>query len=308
MLGLVRLRRTPSACLCLRAYPSIDPGPDGLDPTRKKTSLMLSERPLGASLSTRLVQTPGGGQKQRVAIAGALVKECKVLLLDELTTFLDESDQLGVIKAVKNTLSSSEDVTALWVTHRLEELEYADGVVYMEDGRVVMHGEASTIINSIEARKATYTNTITLYTMEQMFDRKFDLGSHFGPAQVNTASSRANNIMMLEVNAGNSRHNEKRPLEISSPVKEARKHPENNGSNTSVFINQGAIAWNENRRKWVGDQSQRSRARTPEDPVISWSTTYEDLLSNNDRFSEPIPLPEMVDFLVDIWLDEGLYD
>nr|GEV83015.1 ABC transporter I family member 10, chloroplastic [Tanacetum cinerariifolium] len=87
----------------------------------------------------RPVQTLSGGQKQRVAIAGALVEECKVLLLDELTTFLDESDQLGVIKAVKNTLSSSEDVSALWVTHRLEELEYADGAVYMEDGRVVMH-------------------------------------------------------------------------------------------------------------------------------------------------------------------------
>ncbi|PWA76166.1 ABC transporter family protein [Artemisia annua] len=49
------------------------------------------------------------------------------------------SKQLGVIKAVKNTLSRSEDVTALWVTHGLEELEYADGVVYIEDGRVVMH-------------------------------------------------------------------------------------------------------------------------------------------------------------------------
>ncbi|KAI3817621.1 hypothetical protein L1987_11417 [Smallanthus sonchifolius] len=122
-------------------------------------------------------------------------------------------------------------------------------------------------------------------------------------------SSRANNIMMVEVNTGNSRVNEKRALEISSPAKEARKHPENNGSNTNVFINHGVIAWNESRRKWVGDKSRRSRrGRTPEDPVISWSTTYEDLLSNNDSFPEPIPLPEMVDFLVDIWLDEGLYD
>lgn len=45
----------------------------------------------------RPVQTLSGGQKQRVAIAGALVEECKVLLLDELTTFLDESDQVYVI-------------------------------------------------------------------------------------------------------------------------------------------------------------------------------------------------------------------
>ncbi|KAI3828450.1 hypothetical protein L1987_02551 [Smallanthus sonchifolius] len=108
----------------------------------------------------RPVQTLSGGQKQRVAIAGALIEECKVLLLDELTTFLDETDQIGVIKAMKNTLSSSEDVTALWVTHRLEELEYADGAVYMEDGKVVMHGEPSIIMDSIEARKASYTDII----------------------------------------------------------------------------------------------------------------------------------------------------
>ncbi|XP_071689847.1 ABC transporter I family member 10 [Rutidosis leptorrhynchoides] len=108
----------------------------------------------------RPVQTLSGGQKQRVAIAGALVEECKVLLLDELTTFLDERDQIGVIKAVKNTLSSCKDVTALWVTHRLEELEYADGAIYMEDGKVVMHGETSIVIDSIEARKTSYTRSI----------------------------------------------------------------------------------------------------------------------------------------------------
>ncbi|GJY45195.1 retrotransposon protein, putative, ty1-copia subclass, partial [Tanacetum coccineum] len=48
---------------------------------------------------------------------------------------------LGVIKAMMNTLNSSEDVTALCVSLRLEELEYADGAVYMEDRRVMMHGE-----------------------------------------------------------------------------------------------------------------------------------------------------------------------
>ncbi|GFQ00962.1 ABC transporter i family member 10 chloroplastic [Phtheirospermum japonicum] len=83
------------------------------------------------------VQTLSGGQKQRVAIAGALAEACKVLLLDELTSFLDENDQVGVLRAVKSSLASSSGTTALWVTHRLEELEYADGAVYMEDGKPI---------------------------------------------------------------------------------------------------------------------------------------------------------------------------
>ncbi|KAL7254604.1 hypothetical protein ACSBR1_008877 [Camellia fascicularis] len=106
------------------------------------------------------VQTLSGGQKQRVAIAGALAEACKVLLLDELTTFLDEGDQIEVIKAVKNSIQKSKDVTALWVTHRLEELEYADGAVYMEDGRVVMRGDVSTILDFISARQNSYIRQI----------------------------------------------------------------------------------------------------------------------------------------------------
>ncbi|KAK7316951.1 hypothetical protein RJT34_00791 [Clitoria ternatea] len=108
----------------------------------------------------RSVQTLSGGQKQRVAIAGALAEACQVLLLDELTTFLDETDQIGVIKAVRNSLDTSAEVTALWVTHRLEELEYADGAIYMEDGKVVKQGDAPSIRSFIEARQSAYINQI----------------------------------------------------------------------------------------------------------------------------------------------------
>lgn len=106
------------------------------------------------------VHSLSGGQKQRVATAGALAEACKVLLLDELTTFLDETDQIGVIKAMRNSMDTSKGITALWVTHRLEELEFADGAVYMEDGRIVRQGDATSIRKFIEDKLASYVNQI----------------------------------------------------------------------------------------------------------------------------------------------------
>ena len=49
---------------------------------------------------------------------GALAEDPKVLLLDELTTFLDVEDQFGVLRAVKDVTHRRKDVTAVWVTHR----------------------------------------------------------------------------------------------------------------------------------------------------------------------------------------------
>lgn len=92
-----------------------------------------------AHLIRRPIYALSGGQKQRVAIAGAIARRCEVLLLDEPTALLDPDSQLDLVAQVRS-LVKSRNLTALWVTHRLEELDYCDGAILLEKGRVVERG------------------------------------------------------------------------------------------------------------------------------------------------------------------------
>ncbi|KAF4368076.1 hypothetical protein F8388_002687 [Cannabis sativa] len=94
---------------------------------------------------------------------------------------------------------------------------------------------------------------------------------------------------IMEVNAGNSPSNGKQASEHPN-LANTNKKPAEKEIKTSVFVNYAAIAWNESRKEWVGDKSQQVK-RMAKDPIISWSTAYEDLLSTHEPFPEPIPLP-----------------
>ena len=85
----------------------------------------------------RPIHTLSGGQKQRLAIAGALVSDSNLLLLDEPTALLDPNSQNSVLKVVKELTSSSDNpISAIWVTHRLEELFSCDGAAILKNGRI----------------------------------------------------------------------------------------------------------------------------------------------------------------------------
>ena len=90
-------------------------------------------------LERRPIYALSGGQKQRIAIAGALAHHCEVLLLDEPTALLDPDTQIELVAQVQS-LVKTRGLTALWVTHRLEELDYCDGAFLLEKGQVVAQG------------------------------------------------------------------------------------------------------------------------------------------------------------------------
>lgn len=92
----------------------------------------------------RPIYALSGGQKQRVAIAGAIARHSEVLLLDEPTALLDPDSQQELVERVSE-LVRRRGLTALWVTHRLNELAFCDGAFLLEKGRVVAQGDPAPL-------------------------------------------------------------------------------------------------------------------------------------------------------------------
>lgn len=95
-------------------------------------------------LKRRPIYALSGGQKQRIAIAGAISRHCEVLLLDEPTALLDPESQGDLVAQVQR-LVKKRGITALWVTHRLEELDYCDGAFLLEHGQVIDQGQPESM-------------------------------------------------------------------------------------------------------------------------------------------------------------------
>lgn len=93
-----------------------------------------------------------GGQKQRVAIAGVIAMEPKCIVLDEPTAMLDPNGRKEVIKTVRK-LQKSKNVTAILITHYMEEVIDADQVFVMDQGHVVMHGTPREVFSQEEELK-----------------------------------------------------------------------------------------------------------------------------------------------------------
>ncbi len=72
-----------------------------------------------------------------MALAGALASDAKLMLLDEPTALLDPDSQKKVLAIVQDLCKRPQaPITALWITHRLEELQFSERAAIMQNGRI----------------------------------------------------------------------------------------------------------------------------------------------------------------------------
>lgn len=114
-------------------------------------------------LQDRLITQLSGGELQRALIARAIVQEPKIMLLDEPTSALDLHHQIATLNQVE--LLKKNGVTIVSTMHDITlGAMYAERIIVMRDGRVLLDGNASSVIHS-EELKSAFDHGISVHTL-----------------------------------------------------------------------------------------------------------------------------------------------
>ena len=144
-LGVVFQSRTLDADLTIRQNLLYHAALHGL-PRREaepRVRALLERVELADRLNDK-VRTLSGGQARRVEIARSLIHGPRLLLLDEPTVGLDLKSRSDIVSIVRG-LVRSEGLAVLWATHIFDEVEPADQIVVLHQGRVIARGLARDV-------------------------------------------------------------------------------------------------------------------------------------------------------------------
>jgi len=100
-----------------------------------------------------------GGQKQRLSIARAVLKNPPIMILDEATSALDTESERLVQDALENMMQNR---TSVVIAHRLSTIQKADKIVVMQKGEIVEQGTHDELL----AKKGTYSKLVMMQSFE----------------------------------------------------------------------------------------------------------------------------------------------
>ncbi len=96
----------------------------------------------------RGVNLSGGGQKQRISIARAIVKDPKILILDDALSAVDTKTEENLINHFKEIL---KDKTGIIIAHRISAIQHADNIIVMKEGKIVEEGTNDELLDKKKA-------------------------------------------------------------------------------------------------------------------------------------------------------------
>ena len=109
--------------------------------------------------------TLSGGQKQRTAIARAVLRDPKVLILDDALSSVDTVTEERILRHLKEVMS---DRTSIIISHRVSTVKHADQIVVLRDGRIVEHGNHDELL----ARDGYYNELYEKQLLEEELERE----------------------------------------------------------------------------------------------------------------------------------------
>ncbi|RRJ92967.1 ABC transporter ATP-binding protein [Flavobacterium macacae] len=102
--------------------------------------------------------TLSGGQKQRVSIARAIIKDSKILLLDDCLSAVDTETEEAILN---NLLEFCKDKTTILVSHRVSSAKNADKIIILDDGKIIQQGSHNQLVNQEGYYKELYLKQLS---------------------------------------------------------------------------------------------------------------------------------------------------
>lgn len=99
-----------------------------------------------------------GGQRQRIALARAILRKPKILILDDALSAVDASTEEEIRNELKQVMSN---MTTLIITNRVPTIELCDEVIFLENGKVRGQGSHNKLIEEIQSYKSLFLESQT---------------------------------------------------------------------------------------------------------------------------------------------------
>lgn len=96
------------------------------------------------------------GQRQRISIARAFLKNAKILLLDEISSSLDVDNEIQIQKSLQNLV---KEKTVIVISHRIKSIENVDKIVVIDEGKVCDSGTHNELLNRCKIYKDLVTKS-----------------------------------------------------------------------------------------------------------------------------------------------------